>query len=110
MLKRSVVHRFLLLLGTADSEWDFVVWHGLSSEGMGCFSKLPKCMWQSILFWASCAFSWKCFGLRLLYGILFERGIQDLEFSSSRAWQEGQLEMLAAFFPFPLWSAGRISL
>jgi len=75
VLRRSVVHRFLLLLGTADSEWDFVVWHGLSSERMGCFSKLPKCTWQSIAFWASCAFSWKCFGLYLLYGLLFERGI-----------------------------------
>lgn len=39
MLKGSVVCRFLLLPGTAGSEWDFVVWHGLST---GCFSRLPE--------------------------------------------------------------------
>lgn len=83
MLKRSVVRRFPLLLGTADSEWDFVAWHGLGSEGMASFSKLPKCMWHSIPFWVSCAFLWKCFGLSLLYGILFERGIQDSRSSAA---------------------------
>lgn len=42
-------------------------------------------------------FLWKCFGLCLLYGILFERGIQDMKFSSSCAWQEGQRCLLPCF-------------
>lgn len=69
MLKGSVVCRFLLLPGTAGSEWDFVVWHGLST---GCFSRLP----QGTRLVASPFLAWLCPSRGAARG--------------SGAWQEGQ--------------------
>lgn len=72
-------------------------WHKLSPETRAAFPSYQSGdispVWASWALWASALGS-------LLCGVCLERDA-GLEFSSSCAWQEGQLETFAALFPLP---------
>lgn len=103
VLKPSVGRRFLLLLGTADSEGDFAVWQGLGWEGTGCFSKVLECTWQSVPLWG-CAVSRKCLGSTCCTVLPLRAGCRAGG-QQLRCWQEGSWRW--SLFLFPPWSAGR---